>query len=73
MKTTTCPIRVCAHCQKEAGRQPGLNETHGICRRHFVGEKRDAGFGEAQIAASLARKTHDSFCPDHQEQTLIAA
>lgn len=57
--------RVCAACEKEFGAipdQPGMQKSHGLCRRHAADAYRDAGYPEK--VAELAQKPDENFAPD---------
>jgi len=59
-------MRVCAQCEQEYGAQPvqpGVQKSHGLCRRHAYAAYAEAGLGPENVAAMSS----DQFPPDLSE------
>lgn len=56
----------CAWCQKELNIKSSPNESHGLCKRHFIEQMKTLKKTDAQIQAYVDKKEKEgfSFCPD---------
>lgn len=70
LSNSTSPmVRACAYCEQEFGilDRTARNKTHGICRRHFIQNMRDAMIPRARLDELLAKSSPTAFCPDLRE------
>ena len=56
----------CAWCQKEFNIKSSPNESHGLCKRHFIEQMKTLKKTDSQIQAYVDKKEKEgfSFCPD---------
>ena len=60
---------ICAACQKEFGIAHNSNQSHSICRRHYVNQLKEF-LSPAQIEENLNKNKERKFCDDLSEKSI---
>ena len=56
--------RACSNCQKEFNISSSSDESHGICKRHFIEFLKQLKISNEEIQNMLNKHKDDEFCKD---------